>query len=342
MAQWRGVNLGGWFVLEKWMRPSLFDDVSGPDETVFSLEKKNPGAILTDHWANFIKEADLRFLKACGINAVRLPVPWWFLGEKPYVERLAWLDRIIGWLEKHELSYLIDLHTAPGCQNGFDNGGVTGVIDWPKDPKNINVTIEKLVFLTNRYGKNPFFLGIEALNEPHQSIDLGMIQDFYLRSYRAPRPLTSGLIAFHDAFRREDPSWKSFFKDNNFSNVAFDVHLYYCFNPHHATLPLSDLLNVILEETDKSVKAINDFVPVIVGEWSLGLDERRFQNLDAFQTDMQLRAFANAQLASYENLLGWFFWSYRIDRASHRSWDFSRLVKEGILPNDFNHKGAKP
>ena len=38
----RGVNLGGWLVLEKWMTPSLFDGTAAADETYFCHGKKCP------------------------------------------------------------------------------------------------------------------------------------------------------------------------------------------------------------------------------------------------------------------------------------------------------------
>ncbi len=335
MAALRGVNLGGWFVLEQWMKPTLFEGVSGPDETVFSIEKPNASSQLEHHRKDFIQEKDIQTLSEMGINSVRLPLPWWFLGEPPYVRSIETIDLIIGWLEKYQLNYLLDLHTAPGCQNGFDNGGITGKIDWPKSQANIDKTIEKLVFLTQRFGKNPHFFGIEALNEPHASIDLSLIQNFYLRTYQALRPLTQGTIVFHDAFRPQDPSWPAFFGNNGFENVALDAHLYYCFSPTFAGLSLPQLLNAVLVDTHGMLQNLSKFVRVIVGEWSLGLDEKRFATMDAFQKDTFLKAFASAQLTSYESVFGWYFWSYRIERESHRSWDFSRLIQAGIFPRHY-------
>lgn len=47
----RGVNLGGWLVLEKWMTPSLFEGLQAVDETSYCVEL---GACaeqtLTAHW----------------------------------------------------------------------------------------------------------------------------------------------------------------------------------------------------------------------------------------------------------------------------------------------------
>jgi glucan 1,3-beta-glucosidase len=34
----RGVNLGGWLVLEKWMTPSMFDGLQATDETSYCVE----------------------------------------------------------------------------------------------------------------------------------------------------------------------------------------------------------------------------------------------------------------------------------------------------------------
>ena len=34
----RGVNLGGWLVLEKWMTPSLFEGLAATDETTYCAE----------------------------------------------------------------------------------------------------------------------------------------------------------------------------------------------------------------------------------------------------------------------------------------------------------------
>ena len=35
----RGVNLGGWLVLEKWMTPSVFEGLAAVDETTYCVER---------------------------------------------------------------------------------------------------------------------------------------------------------------------------------------------------------------------------------------------------------------------------------------------------------------
>ena len=45
----------------------------------------------------------------------------------PYVGCLEYLDLAFDWAETHKIKILIDLHTVPDSQNGFDNGGPCGV-----------------------------------------------------------------------------------------------------------------------------------------------------------------------------------------------------------------------
>lgn len=333
MANIKGVNLGGWFVLESWMRPALFEGLKGPDETHFMQHHPNPHEALEAHYQTFITEADFAYLQAHHITQVRLPVPWWFLGTELYHRSKEHIDRAFDYARKYGIQILVDLHTAPGCQNGFDNGGITGVIDWPKDPKNIDKTIEVLETLTTLYHEKEAFLGIQVLNEPHSSIDINIILDFYERAYQAIRKITSKLIVFHDAFRPQLPVWKPFFK--NKTHVAFDLHLYHCFDETLAKSGQFNHLKVVLEERHHMIQAIEKYVPVIIGEWSLGLRENLMTFQDTFDHDLFIRLLADTQLYVFNQAYGFYFWSYKIDRDSHLNWDFRRLIESELLPKNY-------
>ena len=61
---------------------------------------------------------------------------------------------------------LIDLHGAPGSQNGFDNSGQkTANATWTRGD-NIEHTLEVLHIIGKRYGSNPTVSAIGLLNEP--------------------------------------------------------------------------------------------------------------------------------------------------------------------------------
>ena len=173
MDKIRGVNLGGWFVLERWMTKELFKDngVIGKDETKFTEQVTNVEEVLNHHYDTFITKDDLIWIKETGLNLVRIPIPWWLYGEGGYHKSVDYIDRALNWCEELNMPFMIDLHTAPGCQNGFDNGGIEGVLDWPKDQKNIDKTIEILVRVVNRYKDLSMFQSICVLNEPFLTID---------------------------------------------------------------------------------------------------------------------------------------------------------------------------
>lgn len=114
----RGVNLGGWFVLEPWITPSLFDEVGGGavDEWTF-CETLGPDAArsrLEQHWSSFISEGDFQQIAKSGMNHVRIPIGYWAvipLEGEPYVDgQLPHLDRAVSWAKAAGLKVIVDLH----------------------------------------------------------------------------------------------------------------------------------------------------------------------------------------------------------------------------------------
>ena len=69
----RGVNLGGWLVLEPWMTPSLFAGTDAKDEYTF-MTTPDAAAKLRRHHETFITEDDFAWLGEQGLDLVRLPV----------------------------------------------------------------------------------------------------------------------------------------------------------------------------------------------------------------------------------------------------------------------------
>ena len=82
----RGVNLGSWLVLEKWMVPSLFGGLQATDETTWCAEMGPRAAErLRAHWDSFITREDFCWIAEHGLDAVRIPVGHWIFGpDYPY------------------------------------------------------------------------------------------------------------------------------------------------------------------------------------------------------------------------------------------------------------------
>ena len=71
----KGVNLGNWLVLEKWMSPALFEGTTAEDEYYLprKLSKEVYEARIKVHRAEYISERDFVAIKAMGMEAVRIP-----------------------------------------------------------------------------------------------------------------------------------------------------------------------------------------------------------------------------------------------------------------------------
>jgi glucan 1,3-beta-glucosidase len=359
----RGVNLGGWLVLEKWMTPSLFEGLNATDETTYCVEL---GAVaetrLKHHWQTFITRDDFAWLADVGINAVRIPIGHWIFGanypyhrtygdyQYPFVEGgIEIIDQAFQWAEELGLAIVLDLHAAPGCQNGFDNGGIKDVCEWHTDESYINHSLWVLEQLAERYHGRPALHGIEVLNEPRWDVDTNLLKryntDGYHRIRKYCQPEDTAVI-FHDGFRsyRE---YLGFMKGPEFDNVVFDIHRYQCFAREEIDLDIYGHVNKTVvdwkQEADGIIQEMDQWT--YVGEWSLGLDlkvvslwaegpfNHALETMDKFQMDVAYRAYASAQLATYEKYLGWFFWSYKTETTP--AWCFRDCVENGWLPERF-------
>lgn len=345
----RGVNLGGWFVLEGWMSPELFEGVSGSDETIFMEEKPNAEAELIEHWNTFITEADFAYLASKNITHVRLPIPWWFRGDSfsythegvthnvTYADSSSYIHRAMTWAETYGINVLLDLHTAPGGQNGFDNGGISGVLQWP-NAENVAKTVEVISDIAETYSVYDSLWGIEVLNEPGWGVDMNILQDYYFDAYVAIREHnTSVWVGFHDGFRNYMVStWSNFFNEHDFHNIFFDMHLYQTFGDGWGDFDIIDHVNFVHNSQAATIAQYDGIIPVVIGEWSLGLQGNVYDPVTPADYNMIRIAFANAQFNVFEESFGWYFWSYKIDRGSHLEWDMRRLIDQGLIPNDYS------
>jgi glucan 1,3-beta-glucosidase len=331
----RGVNLGGWLALEKWMVPTVYSGTESEDEYGLCLglgAQAKPH--LQQHRETFITAEDFRWIKERGLNAVRLPVGYWAIeAPKPYVESAYFIDFALDQALGNGLKLLLDLHGAPGSQNGWDHSGRRGEIGWHKDPKNVKETLRILETFAQKYGKHPALFGIELLNEPHDQIPIEILKEFYQDAYSRIRKHVRPEVAvvFHDSFRAM--AWKNFMQEPEYSNVLIDTHLYQSFSDQDRERTAQE--QVVYAVNRKSVLDLmqEEELPTFVGEWSLALPSRSLRDLSPFQGSLVNGAYADVQLLSFESTSGWFFWSYKLE--SSCEWNFRYCVERGWLPDRF-------
>ena len=356
----RGVNLGGWLVLEKWITPSLFVGLQATDETSYCVELGEAEATrrLQHHWNTFITRDDFAWLKRAGINAVRLPLGHWLFGKDypyhrsygearyPFVEGgLEIVDRVFQWAEEFGLRVLLDLHAAPGCQNGFDNGGILGVCEWHTKEEYMEHSLDVLERLAQRYADHPVLHGIETLNEPHWDISTELLKRYTLAAYHRIRrycPAERVTVVFHDGFR-DFREYTGFLQEPEFRNVAIDIHRYQCFTRDDIDMDIFGHIRKSAVDLRVEADAIirDSGFQVYCGEWSLGLNlkvvslwaegpfNHALEAMDEFQMATAYRGYASAQLLSFEKYAGWFFWTYRTETTPE--WCYRNCVDQGFI-----------
>ncbi|KAL1963725.1 hypothetical protein VTN77DRAFT_7929 [Rasamsonia byssochlamydoides] len=370
----RGVNLGGWLVLEPWITPSIFEQAgdSAIDEYTLTqnLGKDQAQSVLSNHWNTFITADDFQQIKNAGMNHVRIPVGYWAVNPlpgEPYVQgQLDVLDRAIDWARSAGLKVIIDLHGAPGSQNGFDNSGRRGPIEWQKQEGSVNQTLDAIQALAERY--TPYadvVTAIEALNEPFTvggaaGVQLEPLKQFYYDSWgRLRQQNQDTALVLHDGFQDID-SWNGFMgPDSGVWNVIMDTHHYEVFensflvqSPDQHIQTACSFGKDKLSHTDKWT---------IVGEWTgamtdcakylngrgigaryegayegstyLGSCDGKSQGTVASLSDedrTNIRRFIEAQMDAFEMNTGWLYWTWTTESAPE--WDMKEQLAAGVFP----------
>lgn len=236
----RGVNLGGWLVIEPFITPSLFDQFDPQDNIVdewglcAKLGPEEAKKQLQHHYDTFITEADFEKIAKMGLNHVRIPTGHWAVRtfeDEPFVPRLSWdyLLKGIQWARKYGLRVMVELHTAPGSQNGWNHSGkfgTVGFLNGTEGDVNGNRTLDIVTEMIEFFNKPEWshvtpIMGV--LNEPAiYRIETKRVQEWYRQSHDAIRGITGDengpLLTYHEGFLGM-PSWYGFFKDPHYKRV---------------------------------------------------------------------------------------------------------------------------
>lgn len=243
----RGVNLGGWLVLEPWITPSIFqaypDSRGIVDEFTLchSLGAKTAhDDVLKPHWDSWITLRDMQKIAAAGFNVVRIPVGFWAYDNSgtPYASGAApYVEQAIDWARQVGVKVIVDLHGVPGSQNGFDNSGHRMRAPQWQTGKTVERTMAVLKTIQKKYGSSAYddvVAGIELVNEPlisELSGGLDGTKQYEQDGYTQQREISdSRVVIIQDGF--EAPSsyngWLTP-SDNNSQWVSIDHHEYQVF-----------------------------------------------------------------------------------------------------------------
>ncbi|TIA72090.1 hypothetical protein E3P92_02053 [Wallemia ichthyophaga] len=371
----RGVNIGGWLLMEPFITPTVFDDTLDDqivDEWTFGERQDTEVATqaVNDHLENFITEDDFAQIKAAGLSHVRIPVPHWAFDKKdfePFIvgNRLEKLREGLGWARNNGLMAWIDLHTAPGGQNGFDNDGqLLPQGQWHKDQAQVERTLQVIQMITDEFATPEYadvVESIELLNEPATFQDEAMMP-VLKNYYQSGNDIVSGnganaSVVIHDGFKEDPHFWDGFL-----DGTQLDVHRYQVFSPAALKRTDQERVSTACSYKQPLQQVTNQHHFAVVGEWTAAITDcipylngrivegARYEGDHSVSNEYigscadksgdgsnwtqeykdSLRLFWEAQVDAYGER--YFFWTWKTELGA--DWSYQRLLELGVLPQD--------
>ncbi|RXW22687.1 hypothetical protein EST38_g3161 [Candolleomyces aberdarensis] len=375
----RGVNLGGWLVLEPWITPSLFDNTGDSriiDEYTFGQyqDRNYASGILRNHWNTWITETDFANIAASGLNHVRVPIGYWAFdisAGEPYIQgQVPYLQKSVDWARKYGLKVIVDLHGAPGSQNGFDNSGQKmNAPTWHTKQSNIDRTNAVIKTLASMFKDMADVVSVIApLNEPagfNGAEMLRVTRQFWLDSFGNIRyPYgndreSNTIVMIHDAFQSLS-YWNGFLQTPTYHGVFIDTHRYQIFSVAENQLTNAQHIQRACNTRSELASSplwvvVGEFTPAAtdcakylngrgvgsrydgsypgasrVGSCS-GLTGRASSFSSSYKTF--LRQFWEAQIGSYERGgQGWIQWTWKAEIADE--WSYQAGLANGWIPRN--------
>lgn len=282
----------------RWITPSIFQQFPGHDTVdEFTLCQNHPDTapgILKNHWDNFVGQSDFQTIVDAGFNTVRVPVgcesplrqssicgadrvsDWAFQKfNDPYIQGAApYIDQAITWARSTGLKVWIDLHGAPGSQNGYDNSGHNGTIGWGGG-NTVSDTRSVIQQIANKYAKAEYqdvVVAIQVLNEPQSEKVQGgpdTVVQFYKDAFGDIKSVSDTPVILHDGFQ-EGTFWNGILTDSS-TNVIIDHHEYQIFTPE--LIDKSPEEHVSYVYSNAGLYSANTDHWVVVGEWSAAMTD---------------------------------------------------------------------
>lgn len=309
---WRGVNLGGFLLLEPGTaidildpkkQRSVFDlpDRSSCEYDLMQLLVRDLGAAkaaekIREHrkqYIDYLERDGFSKIKSYNLNAVRIPIPYWIVLQHrahkpsksdPYIREPnaleLYIDRAIRGARKEGLQVVLDLHAAPGGENDGPPSGREWK-DWQWENWCREGSQDALETLAKRYGTKQEFdnvTGIEVCNEPSEKVPTHVQYEFYkdavekIRKYMPSERVTIILPNFK---RGSMQNFINYAKGWQIFSAGKYDNVVFDFHYYHCFghwFQHRATLADQLREVVKNARVLAS-VPAVVGEWSLALGE---------------------------------------------------------------------
>ena len=335
----RGVNAGGYLVLEGWMSPFVSETSLGAvdHKRVTEIFTQRFGKKATvDLWEHYRKEywkdVDFYNCSAMGFNVIRLPFTYMSVDpaynnvpeKKGQKYNFDVLDDFVRCAESYGLYTILDMHGAYGSQNGKDHSGQRvpeGQVTFYENGENRAKTRELWAAIAEHFKGDPAVAGYDLLNEPADTLT-GNVQittkkhwDYFDELYKAIRAKDSDhMVIFESCW---EPSNLPKPSDYGWTNCVYSIH-------HYSNKGNSSEHIPTIEAKKRGVDSAKHGVPIYMGEFTCYNDETSWDKTLALFDDYGW---------------SWTSWTYKMnDARSYGAWAIYKarigIVGEGETRRD--------
>ncbi|KAK9467113.1 glycoside hydrolase superfamily [Lipomyces arxii] len=335
-----GVNLGGWFILEKWIAPSMHKFNKSDDDSEYAAVSgavnvdgpEKAAAMWDHHYDSFVTEQDWKWLQDNHVNSVRVPLGFFCLGEEftkgtPFssvatVYKNAWkkYKAMIELAGRYKIGVLIDIHALPGGANPDSHSGIKGGGKFFQTSSHVSLGLKCVAFIAKEVQKIDNVIAIQIVNEASWDAPAESYYTNALKRVREIDPTQNVVIS--DAWNRG--KYSDFVKDK--PGMIVDTHVYKCFSDDDNKKRPQQLI--------KDIRDGEWFTSsIIIGEFSCVMSGNSWGNISEHDRAGLKREFGCAQINSFvQKSAGFYFWTYKFEEGPGGEWDFRQMVKENCLP----------
>jgi len=231
----RGFGLGGWLVPEGYMliNRAWIEGFESPTQienhVVDLIGEEKSNEFWDEYRKNFVSRADIDQIAEWGFNHIRLPFHYKQFHTEDGSTPIGYevVDTLLSWCEPYNMYVILDMHCAPGAQNGgpiSDSDGIARL--WLEEDKK-ELTVQIWREIADYYSDNTLIGGYDLINEPvlPGGVSLTEFKQLYIDITQAIREVDQNHIVFVEGnwygtdFSGLTPPW-----DNN---MSYSFHKYW-------------------------------------------------------------------------------------------------------------------
>ena len=354
-----GVNIGAWFIGEKWISHELYtccpegkqSELSAVTAHLATYGLEQTKAAWEAHWDEWITESDLKYLLKKGINSIRLPIGWFSLSQEAltigtdfepvmavYADCWPRIIKFIQLCATLRIGVLIDLHCLPGGANPDSHSGTdSGKQAFFASSKLRARGFDCVKFLIDETKSLDNVVGIQVVNEAAWGTEEKAGQFYGQCTSYSARYGSCMPIYISDCWNLE--YWASWVSSLGPDEVAvIDHHYYHCFSPADEKRNVRDHTRDLMGDQKQLEARVEQCGAgtIVIGEWSCALPPASKKDHTRSDLRTEMKKFGREQNEIYNGVAtgGSWFWTYKFQVRNHENeWDLRDVFEMNLLPS---------